>query len=201
MASYPQSGQAGVRAFDCASALILGLIASPLILLASVAIGLDSRGPVLYRQLRVGQGGSTFWMLKLRTMDVDAEADGVARWAAPRDRRVTRVGCVLRRFRIDELPQLWNIVRGDMSLIGPRPERPPFVDTLTRELPGYALRHRVKPGLTGWAQVRCGYAGCIDEAARKLEHDLYYVSHRNWRLDLRILCATVAVVMYGSGAR
>jgi lipopolysaccharide/colanic/teichoic acid biosynthesis glycosyltransferase len=201
MAPNRQSSQAGVRAFDCVSALILGVVAAPIVLIAAVAIRLDSRGPVVYRQLRVGQEGREFWMLKLRTMRVDAEADGVPRWAVSSDRRVTRVGRVLRRCRIDELPQLWNIVRGDMSLIGPRPERPPFVDTLSRELPGYSLRHRVKPGLTGWAQVRCGYAGCIDEAARKLEYDLYYVSHRNWRLDLRILCATIGVLIYGSGAR
>jgi lipopolysaccharide/colanic/teichoic acid biosynthesis glycosyltransferase len=201
MVSHPWSRHAGVRAFDCTSALILGVVAAPLVLVAAVAIRLDSRGPVLYRQIRVGQEGRPFRMLKLRTMQVDAEADGVARWAVSRDRRVTRVGRVLRRCRIDELPQLWNVVRGDMSLIGPRPERPPFVDTLSRELPGYSLRHRVKPGLTGWAQVRCGYAGCVDEAARKLEHDLYYVAHRNWRLDLRILCATVGVVICGSGAR
>jgi lipopolysaccharide/colanic/teichoic acid biosynthesis glycosyltransferase len=134
-------------------------------------------------------------------MQVDAEADGVARWAVSRDQPVTRVGRALRRCRIDEVPQLWNVVRGDMSLIGPRPERPPFVDTLSRELPGYSLRHRVKPGLTGWAQVRCGYASCIDEAARKLEHDLFYVSHRNWRLDLRIVLETIFVVLLGIGSR
>jgi lipopolysaccharide/colanic/teichoic acid biosynthesis glycosyltransferase len=201
MASYRQSGQAGVRAFDCVSALVLGVVAAPFVLIAAVAIRLDSRGPVLYRQVRVGQEGRPFWMLKLRTMQVDAEADGVARWAVSRDQRVTRVGRALRRCRIDEVPQLWNVVRGDKSLIGPRPERPPFVDTLSRELPGYSLRHRVKPGLTGWAQVRCGYASCIDEAARKLEHDLFYVSHRNWRLDLRIVLETIFVVLLGIGSR
>ncbi len=197
----PPVAPAALRYFDFALALILSVIALPIALVSVLAIWLEDGGPVLYRQTRIGLGGRPFQMLKFRSMRIDAESDGVPRWAAEDDPRVTRVGRVLRQTRIDELPQLWNVLKGEMTLIGPRPERPAFVDTLSREIPGYTLRHAVKPGLTGWAQVRYPYAASTAEAARKLEYDLYYLSHRSVVLDLRILVETVGVVLSGAGAR
>lgn len=156
---------------------------------------------MVYRQTRIGLRGRPFQMFKLRSMQSDAEADGTPRWAAENDSRVTRVGRLIRNTRLDELPQLVNVLRGEMSLIGPRPERPHFVATLSRELPGYVLRHAFKPGITGWAQVRYQYTASTAQAARKLDYDLYYVTHRNLLLDLRILLETVWVVLTARGAR
>jgi lipopolysaccharide/colanic/teichoic acid biosynthesis glycosyltransferase len=189
------------RSIDLALVLLLGTFALPILVAAALAIWLEGGGPVLYRQTRIGLNGRPFQMLKLRSMRSDAEADGVARWAGEADPRITRVGRLLRRTRIDELPQLWNVLRGDMRVIGPRPERPAFVDSLSRQIRHYHLRHCVKPGITGWAQVRDGYAASVAAAARKLEHDLYYVRNQCLRLDLRILLETVAVVLGGSGGR
>jgi sugar transferase (PEP-CTERM system associated) len=188
------------RIFDLVCALILLLLASPLMVLTAIAIVRDSPGPVFYRQPRVGLGGRVFEVVKFRSMRSDAETDGTPRWAAANDDRVTRVGRIIRRFRIDELPQLWNVIRGEMRLIGPRPERPYFVARLVREVPFYDLRHSVKPGITGWAQVRYHYGDSMDDARRKLQYDLYYLKHASLKFDLAILCATVRVVLTGRGA-
>lgn len=188
------------RLFDVALSLAMLVFTLPLMLLTALAIRLDSRGPALYRQERVGLGGRTFTLLKFRSMRVDAEARGPV-WAAQRDPRVTRVGGFIRLTRIDELPQLLNILRGEMSFIGPRPERPHFVAQLEQVLPGYAERARVKPGLTGWAQVNYPYGASVEDARAKLSYDLYYVKHRSLLLDLLILFATVRVVLFQRGAR
>ncbi|NUZ07681.1 TIGR03013 family XrtA/PEP-CTERM system glycosyltransferase [Piscinibacter koreensis] len=189
------------RAFDICGALLLLAMAVPLIALAAASIALESRGPVFYRQERVGRGGKPFRVLKFRSMRVDAEKDGVPQWAAAQDARVTRVGHFIRRFRIDEIPQFLNVLRGDMSLVGPRPERPLFVEQLTRIIPYYALRHSVKPGLTGWTQVRYPYGATIDDALEKLRYDLYYVKNHDLGLDIAVMLETVGVVLSGKGAR
>ena len=169
----------------------LGLLVTlPLWPLIALAIRLDSAGPVFFKQVRVGQRGRLFRICKFRTMGVDAEKDG-ARWAAENDARVTRVGRYLRKLRLDELPQLLNILRSDMSLVGPRPERPEFVHRLEHLLPHYRLRHLIKPGLTGWAQIQYGYGASVAETYRKLCYDLYYLKHRSLELDLAILIRTV----------
>jgi exopolysaccharide biosynthesis polyprenyl glycosylphosphotransferase len=188
------------RTGDLLLALLLLLLTLPLLLLTALAVRLDSRGPVLYRQERVGLHGRCFTVLKFRSMRTDAEACGPA-WAARRDPRVTRVGAFIRLTRIDELPQLVNVLRGEMSLIGPRPERPHFVDQLEQALPFYRDRARVKPGLTGWAQVNYPYGASVEDARAKLSYDLYYIKHRGLLLDLRILLATVQVVLFQRGAR
>lgn len=189
------------RVLDCTLACALLVASAPLMLIAALAIWLDDAGPVLYRQTRIGWRGEPFQLLKLRSMRVDAEADGIARWAVCGDERTTRIGRFLRRTRLDEVPQLLNVLRGDMRIVGPRPERPCFVTTLSEQLPRYAQRHAVKPGITGWAQVRCGYAASIADSVVKLEHDLYYIEHRSLGLDASILLQTVAVVLTARGAR
>ena len=166
-----------------------------------LGVSLDSKGPVLYRQKRVGRNGKTFRVLKFRSMRIDAEKDNQPRWAAAKDDRVTRVGAVIRRFRIDEFPQLLNVLQGSMSLVGPRPERPFFVDQLVEQIPYYAVRHSVKPGVTGWAQVRYQYGATIEDAQEKLQYDLYYVKNHTLFLDLVVLFETVGVVLTGKGAR
>ncbi|MCW5661936.1 MAG: TIGR03013 family PEP-CTERM/XrtA system glycosyltransferase [Burkholderiaceae bacterium] len=188
------------RAFDIASSLALLLIASPVMLLAVLAIKLDSRGPVLYRQERVGLGGRSFQCVKFRSMRTDAESDGVARWATKNDSRITRVGAFMRKTRIDELPQLFSVLRGEMSIVGPRPERPEFVAKLKDQIPFYELRHGVKPGVTGWAQVRFNYGGSIEDARRKHQFDLYYLKNNSLMFDLQILVETVTVVLFREGA-
>jgi sugar transferase (PEP-CTERM system associated) len=189
------------RVFDIVCATVLCLLTLPLMLLAAVLILIESRGPVLYRQERVGLGGRTFSITKFRSMRTDAEKDGKPRWASANDDRVTRVGHIIRRLRIDELPQLFNVLRGDMSLVGPRPERPFFVDSLTQDIPFFALRHSVKPGVTGWAQVRYPYGATVEDAQEKLQFDLYYVKNHTLFLDLVVLLETVGVVLTGKGAR
>lgn len=189
------------RAFDIFCATLLCVLSAPIMLVAALVIKLESRGPVLYRQERVGQNGKTFSIAKFRSMRTDAEKDGKPRWASTNDDRVTRVGNVIRRLRIDELPQLFNVLRGDMSLVGPRPERPFFVDQLTHEIPFYALRHSVKPGVTGWAQVRYPYGATVEDSQEKLQYDLYYVKNHTLFLDLVVLMETVGVVLTGKGAR
>ena len=189
------------RVFDIVCAAVLCLVSAPLMVAAAACIKFESRGPVLYRQERVGQNGRPFSIAKFRSMRTDAEKDGTPRWASANDDRVTRVGHVIRRLRIDELPQLLNVLRGDMSLVGPRPERPFFVEQLTQEIPFYALRHSVKPGVTGWAQVRYSYGGTIEESQEKLQFDLYYVKNHTLFLDLVVLMETVGVVLTGKGAR
>jgi sugar transferase (PEP-CTERM system associated) len=189
------------RAFDIAASAMLLLAAAPVMLLAVIAIAVESGVPVIYRQARVGRGGRTFMCLKFRSMARDAERDGVARWAMPGDSRITRVGRFMRKTRIDELPQLINVLLGDMSLVGPRPERPGFVESLKEQIRFYDVRHSVKPGLTGWAQVRYSYGASVDDSRRKLEYDLYYVKNHSLFLDCLILVETVRVVLFGEGAR
>ena len=189
------------RVFDIAAASVLLVLAAPVILLTAVSIIVESGFPILYRQERVGQGGRLFNVIKFRSMRRDAEIDGKPRWAQKNDDRVTRTGRIIRKLRMDELPQLINVLRGDMSLVGPRPERPYFVDQLAREIPYYAVRHSVKPGVTGWAQVRYRYGASVEDAARKLEFDLFYVKNHSLVLDLVILLMSVRVVLSGWGAR
>lgn len=188
------------RLFDMVFATLLIGLTLPLMLLTSILIRLESAGPILYRQERVGLNGRLFNVVKFRSMRTDAEKDGQPRWAALTDDRVTRIGRVIRKLRIDELPQLFSVLGGDMSLVGPRPERPYFVDQLTRELAFYAVRHSVKPGVTGWAQVRYHYGASVDDAAEKLQYDLYYVKNHSLLLDLLVLFQTVGVVLGGKGA-
>jgi sugar transferase (PEP-CTERM system associated) len=188
------------RLTDVVAATVLLFLALPVLLLAVVAIVIESGFPILFTQERVGQGGRVFKVLKLRTMRTDAEGDGVARWASANDARVTRVGRVLRKLRIDELPQLINVLSGEMSLVGPRPERPVFVAQLHKQIRFYELRHSVKPGLTGWAQIRYSYGASVDDARRKLQFDLYYVKNNSLVLDTLILAETVRVVLFGEGA-
>lgn len=189
------------RAFDIAAAGVLLTLTAPIMVLAAVLIGLETGFPVIYRQERVGQGGRTFKVLKFRSMRLDAEADGKPRWAGSNDDRITRVGHFIRKTRIDELPQIFNVLRGDMSFVGPRPERPFFVDQLTDQIPFYAARHSVKPGITGWAQVRYSYGASVDDAVQKLQYDLYYVKNHTLFLDVLVLLQTVRVVLTGDGAR
>jgi sugar transferase (PEP-CTERM system associated) len=188
------------RLTDIVAASILLFLALPVLLLAALAIVIESGFPVFFSQQRIGQGGRTFDVLKLRTMRTDAEGDGVARWATANDCRVTRVGRVLRKLRIDELPQLINVLGGEMSLVGPRPERPVFVAQLREQVRFYELRHSVKPGLTGWAQIRYSYGASVEDAKRKLQFDLYYVKNNSLVLDTLILAETVRVVLFGEGA-
>lgn len=180
---------------------LTGLVLTlPVLALAAVAIKLDGPGPVLYRQERVGLGGKSFTLLKLRSMRLDAEVNGPA-WAALDDCRVTRVGAFLRKTRIDELPQLLNVLRGEMGFVGPRPERPHFVARLSTEIPFYCDRHHVKPGITGWAQVSMPYGASVEDAREKLSYDLYYVKNRSLFLDALIILSTVRVILFQEGAR
>ncbi|TAN24646.1 MAG: hypothetical protein EPN33_02465 [Acidobacteria bacterium] len=170
------------------------VVLSPVLALIAVAIRWESDGGVIYRQARVGRDGRLFVMLKFRSMRAGAEQETGPVWAAEDDERVTRVGWWLRRLHLDELPQLWNVLLGDMNLIGPRPERPEFVEEFRRRIPGYALRHQVRPGMTGWAQVKIGYGVGVAGAQAKLKYDLEYLRRRSLRLDLRILAETMRVV-------
>lgn len=188
------------RAFDVVCAAVGLLLAAPVMLLAAIAIRLDSPGPALYAQIRMGERGRPFRIHKLRSMRTDAEKNGAV-WAAEDDPRVTRVGRVIRKLRIDELPQLWNVLVGDMSMVGPRPERPELLTTLEREIPYFSQRLCVKPGITGHAQVRCRYGASIEDAVEKLEHDLYYLKCMSIWFDMSILLDTVKVVLLRIGAR
>ncbi len=202
------------RGLDIALAGGALLILSPLMLLIALAIRLDSRGPILYRQLRIGLdrrdrrtpeeyhsrrtadlGGRPFTLLKFRTMKVNAERETGPVWAAPDDDRATRVGRFLRQYRLDEIPQFWNVLTGDMAIVGPRPERPSFVRMLSDELDGYGLRHRVRPGITGWAQVNQEADQTIEDVRSKLKYDLEYLDRRSLALDLRIMLRTVPVML------
>lgn len=188
------------RLLDIVIVLLSFPIVLPLSILLAVFIKLDSPGPVLYWQERVGERGRPFKMVKFRSMQIDAEKDG-PKFVSTTDPRVTRVGRFIRRFRLDEIPQLWNVLKGEMSFIGPRPEQVAFARAFEKELPFYSWRHLVKPGITGWAQVQDGYAAGIDDTRRKLEYDLYYVKHLSFWLDLSILIRTVGTVLTGNGAR
>ena len=189
------------RVFDIVFATILIIVSTPVMLITGILILLESGGPILYLQERVGLNGRLFSVVKFRSMRTDAEKDGTPRWATEKDDRVTRVGRVIRKLRIDELPQLISVLAGDMSLVGPRPERAFFVDKLTQEIPYYAVRLSVKPGLTGWAQVRYHYGATMEDSAEKLQYDLYYVKNHTWFLDLVVLFETVGVVLTGKGAQ
>lgn len=188
------------RLADVASAALGLMLSLPVMLLTAIAIKLDSAGPILYIQERVGARNRNFRIIKFRTMSVDAEKDGPV-WAGEHDPRVTRVGRIIRKLRIDELPQFINILTGDMSVIGPRPERPVFVRELEEKIPYYSQRHLLKPGLTGWAQIRYPYGASIEDAAQKLEYDLYYIKNQSPVLDAIILFETVRIVLFGRGAR
>jgi sugar transferase (PEP-CTERM system associated) len=177
------------------------LIASPLFPLIALVIKLGSRGPVFYRQERVGQNGKSFFCYKFRTMRTDAEADTGPTWASDDDPRITRVGHFLRRCRFDELPQLWNVLRGEMSFVGPRPERPEFVQWLNDAIPYYAIRHIVRPGITGWAQVNYPYGASLEDAKEKLKYDLYHIKNMALSFDLLIVFQTIKIVLFGRGAK
>ena len=177
------------------------LLLSPLLLLVAILTKIDSPGPVIYSQNRVGQKGKVFRIYKFRSMKDKAEVNDVPRWAEKDDPRITRVGRILRMCRIDELPQLFNVIRGDLDLVGPRPERPEFVKKLEEMIPYYSLRHTVKPGLTGWAQVQFMYSGTIEESREKFQYDLFYIKNMSLKLDLLILFQTFKIVILGRGAR
>jgi sugar transferase (PEP-CTERM system associated) len=183
-----------------ASALLL-IAVLPLIPFVILAIKLDSPGPVLYRQRRVGKSGKTFYCHKFRTMRPDAEADKGATWATDDDPRITRAGRFLRKSRLDEIPQLWNVMHGDMAFVGPRPERPEFVEWLSREIPYYDVRHSVPPGITGWSQVKYKYGNTLADAREKLQYDLYYIKNMSLGLDLLIMFQTIKIVLLGRGAQ
>jgi len=188
------------RMLDLALSIIGLILAAPLMAATVVAIKLDSTGPVLYTQERVGENGRVFTVFKFRSMRADAER-GTPVWARDKDDRITRVGRVIRLTRVDELPQLWNVMRGDMSFVGPRPERPFFVEQLARDVPFYMQRLAVKPGVTGWAQVKYRYGSTFEDAMEKLRYDLYYVKHLSIFFDLTIVLDTVKVVLFGKGAK
>ncbi|MCY7354921.1 MAG: TIGR03013 family PEP-CTERM/XrtA system glycosyltransferase [Lysobacter sp.] len=189
------------RFFDLLAASALLLVAWPFMVVVALCIKLESKGPMLYRQIRVGESGQNFELVKFRSMRVDAEQGGVAQWASREDNRSTRVGRFIRLTRLDELPQLINVLRGEMSFVGPRPERPQFVDMLSQEIRYYAVRHCVKPGLTGWAQLRYPYGASVRDAEEKLKFDLFYVKNHGVVFDLMILLQTVEVVLFQRGAR
>jgi sugar transferase (PEP-CTERM system associated) len=188
------------RTIDLTLSLTLAVLSFPLMILTAIAIWLESGGPVLYCQERVGENGRTFTLCKFRSMRIDAEQAGKPVWAKSDDDRVTRVGQFIRKTRLDELPQLWNVVRGDMSFVGPRPERPYFVAELASEIPFYQQRHAVKPGITGWAQVKYRYGSSLEDAMEKLRYDLYYIKHLSVFFDLTIVFDTVKVVLFRKGA-
>lgn len=188
------------RIFDLVIVFVSLPVVLPICVLTAIAIKLDSPGPVLFRQNRVGKDGETFSIVKFRSMYQDAEKHG-AQFASANDDRITRVGHIIRRFRIDELPQLWNVLRGEMSIVGPRPEQVDFVRRFEKEIPFYQWRHRVKPGITGLAQVKQGYAAGLDDTLEKLEYDLYYVKNLSFFLDISILLQTVRILLTGYGAR
>ena len=189
------------RTGDLVLSIVMLLMLSPLILLTAILIKLDSRGPVIFSQERVGQNGKPFQVHKFRSMVVDAEKRSGPVWATENDNRVTRVGRIIRKLRVDELPQLWNVLKGEMSFVGPRPERAYFIEQLEREIPYYSERHTVKPGLTGWAQVSYPYGASVEDAIEKLNYDLFYTKNMSFLLDMLIIFRTVKIVLFGKGAR
>jgi sugar transferase (PEP-CTERM system associated) len=189
------------RALDLALGLVGLIVFSPVMIVVAAAIRLDSRGPALYSQARVGLAGKVFNVLKFRSMHVDAEAQNEARWATKDDARITRLGRFLRKYRLDELPQFLNVIRGEMSFVGPRPERPCFVEQLREQIPFYDERHSIRPGVTGWAQVEYTYAATTEDAFQKLEYDLFYLKNMSIMFDMAIVFRTVRTVMFGIGSR
>ncbi len=194
-------GEFAKRCFDIVVSLLLLIVTLPITVATAILVKLETPGPVFYRQERVGHGGRTFNVLKFRSMGVDAEKDGIARWAQNSDPRVTKVGNFIRRTRIDEIPQVINVLLGQMSFVGPRPERPVFVNSLIQKIPYYDVRHRVKPGITGWAQINYPYGASDEDARNKLTFDLYYVKNWNLFIDAVILFQTARVVLWREGAR
>jgi exopolysaccharide biosynthesis polyprenyl glycosylphosphotransferase len=191
-----------LRQFINFAAAVLGLLlAAPLIPFIALAIRLDSPGSVFYRQKRVGRGEKTFHCYKFRSMREDAEADVGPTWAGDDDPRITQVGKFLRTSRLDEIPQLWCVLTGDMSFVGQRPERPEFVEWLTKEIPYYGIRHIVRPGITGWAQVRYKYGNTVEDAKQKLQYDLFYIKNASIGLDMLIMFQTIKTVLLGRGAQ
>lgn len=188
------------RMGDIAVSSLLLVLASPFLLAAAIAIPLESRGPAIFRQERVGRNGKPFVLYKFRSMRIDAEAAG-PQWAGEDDPRITRLGRFIRRTRIDEIPQVFNVLKGDMSFIGPRPERPVFVDSLRKEIPFYNERHRVRPGITGWAQINYPYGASVEDAKHKLSYDLYYIKNYSILLDVIVLFSTIEVVLWPRGVR
>ncbi len=186
------------RLLDLFFALMIGIMTMPVMAVAAIIVKLESKGPVFFIQERVGEGNRKFNIVKFRSMTTDAEKDG-PKWASKNDNRVTKFGKLMRATRIDELPQLWNVLRGEMSFVGPRPEREFFIQQLEKEIPYYNLRHTVKPGLTGWAQVMYPYGASVDDAYRKLQYDLYYIKHHNIIFDMKVLLKTVTIVIFGKG--
>lgn len=189
------------EAFHRILALIGLIVSMPVALLTAILIKLESRGPIFYKQERVGQNGKIFNVIKFRSMKTDAEADGQPIWALSDDKRVTRIGRVIRKIRIDEVPQFWNILKGDMNFVGPRPERPHFVQQLATEISYYEHRHLVAPGLTGWAQIKYPYGASVSDAIQKLQYDLYYIKNQSLTLDMVIVFETVKTVLFGKGGR
>jgi sugar transferase (PEP-CTERM system associated) len=192
---------ASKRATDIVNSVVLLVLAAPVMLLTAIAVRLDTPGPAIYRQRRVGRDGREFDLLKFRSMYHDAESKSGPAWTEKHDARITRVGRVIRKLRIDELPQLGNVLRGEMSFVGPRPERRHFVSQLEQKIPYYRLRTMARPGVTGWAQVQYGYGASEEDALEKLKFDLYYIKNSNALLDLWIMLKTVRVVLFGTGAR
>jgi exopolysaccharide biosynthesis polyprenyl glycosylphosphotransferase len=187
------------KVIDIVGGIALFLTTWPLLLLSAIVIKLTSDGPVFYRQERVGLHGKTFSVLKFRSMYIDAEAKSGPQWSVQNDPRITPVGRILRKFRIDEFPQMFNVLKGEMSFVGPRPERPYFVETLKRDIPYYDVRHYVRPGVTGWAQVKYPYGASVADSYQKLQYDLYYAKHMSLLLDLTIVFKTLKVVLSGDG--
>ena len=194
-----QAGASLKRSFDVTFAVLMIIFAAPLLMLIAIAIKLDSAGPVLFRQIRVGLHGKTFVIYKFRSMRHNAEAETGPAWATECDKRVTGLGRLLRAFRLDELPQAFNVLKGEMSMVGPRPERPCFVSVLEHEIPFYNLRHYLKPGITGWAQVMFQYGESVEDSYEKLQYDFYYAKHKSLRCDIEILLKTVGIVLLGHG--
>lgn len=186
------------RLLDLLFAMLIGIFAAPVIILAAIIVKLESKGPIFFIQERIGEGNKKFNIVKFRSMTIDAEKDG-PQWASKNDNRVTKFGKIMRATRIDELPQLWNVLRGEMSFVGPRPEREFFIQQLEKEIPYYNLRHTVKPGLTGWAQVMYPYGASVEDAYRKLQYDLYYIKHHSIPFDVKVLLKTVTIVIFGKG--
>ena len=186
------------RLLDLLFAMLIGIFAAPVIILAAIIVKLESKGPIFFIQERIGEGNRKFNIVKFRSMTTDAEKNG-PQWASKNDNRVTKFGKIMRATRIDELPQLWNVLRGEMSFVGPRPEREFFIQQLEKEIPYYNLRHTVKPGLTGWAQVMYPYGASVEDAYRKLQYDLYYIKHHSIPFDVKVLLKTVTIVIFGKG--
>jgi exopolysaccharide biosynthesis polyprenyl glycosylphosphotransferase len=188
------------RLLSFTAALLALILCLPLIFFVTLAVRFTSQGPIFFKQTRVGQHGRLFTIYKFRTMQEDAETEGAV-WATKNDPRVTLIGKFMRTTRIDEIPQLWNVLRGEMAFVGPRPERPEFVQWLGQEIPLYNLRHMIRPGITGWAQVRYHYGASLEETRRKLEYDLYYVKHRSIGFDLFIMLQTIDTILLRKGAQ